>query len=76
MFKYDKSVLSHHIHNIIMICKQAQEMGKLYINVVASMVYIYGESYIPKNPIDVSYACFKKLAKLYFKNNDILYRIQ
>ena len=29
-----------------------------------------------KIPIDVSYACFKNLAKCYLKNNDILYIIQ
>ena len=28
----------------------------------------------PKNPIDVSYACFKHLTKTYLQNHDILYR--
>ena len=33
--------------------------GELFINCLVITVYIYGIIYLLKNPIDVSYACFK-----------------
>ena len=47
----------------------------LYKFFLAIMGYIY-RIIFKKNPIDVSYACFKNLTKTYLQTNDILYRIR
>ena len=47
---------------------------KFFINCLSFMLYIIWNHISLKNPIDVSYACFKHLTKAYLQNNDTLYR--
>ena len=86
MFKYDKGVLPQPINNLFSVNNERHNYNTrhnhdLQINtgngeIVYKLVSFHGVhiwNHISKKiPIDVSYACFKNLAKCYLKNNDIL----
>ena len=88
MFKYNKVILPHPINNIFALNSErhnynTRQTHDLQINagkgeIVYKLfsyhgVHIWNHISI-KNPIDVSYACFKNLPKIYLQTNDILYR--
>ena len=58
-----------------MIYIHKSEKMKTVINYSVSMVLIFGTTFLKKNQIDVSYACYKIMSKKYLKSNIIPYRI-
>ena len=88
MFKYNMGILPYPINNLFALkserhnynTRQTHDLqinagrGEIVYNCLVIMMYIYGIIYLKKNPIDVSYACFKNLTKTYLQTNDILYR--